>query len=826
MEVAISPLVELVIAMLGLLLVSAVVLAICKRYQVPFTVALVLVGMGFSHLGTLVPPALAHYFQYTISPDLILYVCLPTLIFESAYHIDFKQLQRNLLPTLTLAIPGLLISTALIGLIVFLLTPLNFLTALLLGAILSATDPVAVTSLFKKLGAPQRLTLLVEGESLFNDATSIVTAKLLFAILIAGTFTYHQAWHSGFDFLLEFFGGVGVGLAFAVVIGHILGKVESDPHIEISLTVILAYASFVIAQKVFHVSGIMATVAAGLMLSRWGEAKISPSVSHYLKSFWDFMAYIVNALIFLLVGLSVHVGSLADVAIPLTVVVIAMLLSRAVVIYGLIPLVGKLPGSEPINLRYQTVMYWGGLRGAIALAIILSLGHFEHQNLMIILVTGAVLFTLLVQGLSMEKLVSLLGLNKPTLTDRFAEAEGQLSAMQMATDRIPDLQEGGFFSARIAQELKQKCASERRNYSSHINELTRKELDEKEEERMLFVQCLAAEKALYYDMYTKGHLSERAYRTLVDSVSSLMDKLRYGGTINLQSKLVDSTTLGGRAINIFKKWPFLRHIAARINAARVTKDYENYWGMYQGSNAALQHLDDVEKTQIAHESLIKIVSTFYQNLQKTLQKRIDSIAEQFPEFVTAMQQRLAERLILHTRRDSIRKQAQAGTIPASVAETSIKEIENRIFKLKERPGKKIEIDPNELLRKVPFFKNIPVEDFKQVTILLRSHIIPTGEVIIKQGATDDSLYLITRGVVRVSRKEEEGEEKDLASLVAGDFFGEAALLHREPRNATCRSVTPCALYELKRQDFDKVKAAYPAIQTAIELADVERQEDS
>lgn len=268
--------VELVSALIAVLLVAAIVLALCKKIKIPFTVALVVVGIAIAHAGHYVPPEIAHYFHYQISPDLIFYVCLPTLLFESALSINPRQLRRNLTPILALAIPGLLISTTLIGLIVSAVTHISLASSLLLGAILSATDPIAVIALFKQLGAPKRLTVLVEGESLFNDATSIVTAKLLFTVVIAGVVTFHDISHGVLEFFIEFFGGILVGWVIAIIVGSVLGLVESDPEIEISLTTILAYATFIIGQNMFHVSGVMATVAAGLTLSGWGASENIP----------------------------------------------------------------------------------------------------------------------------------------------------------------------------------------------------------------------------------------------------------------------------------------------------------------------------------------------------------------------------------------------------------------------------------------------------------------------------------------------------------------------------------------------------------------------
>ena len=424
---------DLVGMIVGLLLIGAGTHAVANRLKLPFTVLLVVVGIAVAALGRAGVELFEPIVERPISPGVILFVFLPTLIFESAFNLDARLLRRNLLPVLTLAAPGLLLSTAVIGVIVAAATFIELPAALLLGAILSATDPVAVVALFRQLGAPARLTVLVEGESLFNDATAIVLAGILIPVVAVGTMTGGEALAGVPEFFRVLVGGLLVGWVLALVTGWALGRVESNPYIEITLTTILAYFGFLVAEHGFHVSGVMAVVAAGVTIGGWGRSKISPSVEKYLDNFWEYMAFVANALIFLLVGLRIDLGVLAEHWYLLLVTIAAMTVARAVVVFGLVPVVGRLPGSEPIDGRYQTVMFWGGLRGAIALAIVLGLEQSDFSERAVAVVTGVVLFTLLAQGLSIEKLVRRLGLDVPPLADRVARAEGRIAAAASST---------------------------------------------------------------------------------------------------------------------------------------------------------------------------------------------------------------------------------------------------------------------------------------------------------------------------------------------------------------------------------------------------------
>ena len=181
-----------------------------------------------------------------------------------------------------------------------------------------------------------------------------------------------------------------------------MGRVEGDAFIEITLTAVLAYFAFILAEEVFHMSGVMATVAAGMVIGGWGKTKISPSVAHQLEQFWEYLAQVANAIVFLMVGLMVDLGAFFAFWHYLVCAILAMVISRAVVVYSLVPLVGRLPGTDPIDRGYQTVMFWGGLRGAIALAIALQLPDFPQRDLLVAIAMGAVLFTILLRLTNIE----------------------------------------------------------------------------------------------------------------------------------------------------------------------------------------------------------------------------------------------------------------------------------------------------------------------------------------------------------------------------------------------------------------------------------------
>jgi CPA1 family monovalent cation:H+ antiporter len=787
-----------------LLMVAAVgVRVVSKRLALPFTVLLVLSGMLLAQLAAQGVPGLAPLDGFELSPELILFIFLPTLIFESAFNLDSRQLRHNLAPILALAIPGLILSTLLIGLLVHWLTGVELMAALLLGAILSATDPVAVIALFKQVGAPSRLTVLVEGESLFNDATAIVASHILLALVLAGQAASTSFGGAAFEFLLVFFGGALVGWLCAYVAGNLLGMVEGDPFIEISLTTILAYLSFLLAEHLLHVSGVMAAVAAGVTMGGWGSTKISPSVREYMANFWHYLSDLANALIFLLVGLQIGPLSLFDEWYGLLVVILAMLLSRAAVIFGLLPAVERLPGTHAIDPRFRLVLYWGGLRGAIALALVLSLPDFPYKELFTTLVAGAVLFTLLLPGLTVEPLVRRLGLTEPPLVDRLAEVEGTLTARRRALKRLATLKRRGWFSKGIARRLRNDCESRIRDAQKELEALRQQELTPQQEHQMVFLNGLGVERSFYYEMFSRGDLSERAYRDLIYSLDSQIDALRHGipipaGTLHgyWRSHGLDWW------IWLLVKVLHLPTLADGLKRRRIARDYEVIRARVQAGPQVLRALTRLGKEDPEREAMIKPVRQRYQAWFDAARQRLDDLSEEYPLYINTMQHQLAERMLIHSQQEAIRKQTRSGALPADVAQRIEQGLDTDLKNYRRADLQKITMDPHRLLRKVPVFRNAEPHDLHLLTRFLHAETIEPGRDLIKQDEIGDSLYLLASGVATLMRLTDEGEVAS-TTLFAGDYIGEAVLLGLAPADTvTAQARTTCVVYRLSAAELD------------------------
>ncbi len=391
---------------MALLLAAAVLEPLAQRLRIPFAVVLILLGFGASEW--VVSLGFDTGLRWDAFNDLIFFVFLPALIFEAAFNLKLKLLWQNLHIILTLAIPMMLLSAAITGSIIYYAighpTGFPWVAALLLGAMLSATDPVAVLALFKQVGAPDRLSVLTDGESLFNDATAVV----LFVLLI-GLATHPEqelsATRATLEFLRIFFGGVLAGL----IVGGLIWLLRRSVSAVVSrgiLTLVAAYGSFMFAET-FHVSGVMAALIAGLMLGHMERRLSSAEQLQALHSLWEYKAWIANAVLFLLSGISVQLSMFTDQWLAILIGIAAVLISRAIGIFTFIPLLGKIPGIEPIPRNWTPVLYWGGVRGAVTLALALSLPiELEYWWTVQSVAYGVVLFTLFFQAPTMGPLMN------------------------------------------------------------------------------------------------------------------------------------------------------------------------------------------------------------------------------------------------------------------------------------------------------------------------------------------------------------------------------------------------------------------------------------
>ena len=395
-----------------LLLVACLIAMLTRRFGWPYSVGLAAAGAGIAYL----PDAP----QLPLSRDLIFNIFLPPLIFEAALQLDWKPFRRELPVTLVLAVAGVAIAASVVAAGMHWLVGWSWLGAAFFAVLIAATDPVSVIASFRELKVEPRLSMLVESESLLNDGVVAVLFAVLLAIVVGGSSSTASVLG---DFLWTMGGGVVIGLLSGGAVLLIAGRTE-DHLVEITLTTVAAYGSFLAAEDL-HASGVLASLTAGLVIGNVGRlGAISHKGHGHLRDAWDYFAFLANSFVFILIGMNV---ARMPVGLPwLTtgaIAVVLVLVGRAAAVYSLSTAFRRSRLAVPT--RYQHVLFWGGLRGALALALALALPKIPERGAIILMTFLVVAFSLFVQGLTMPTLVRRLKIvcGKESEEERCREAD-------------------------------------------------------------------------------------------------------------------------------------------------------------------------------------------------------------------------------------------------------------------------------------------------------------------------------------------------------------------------------------------------------------------
>jgi CPA1 family monovalent cation:H+ antiporter len=391
---------------IGLLLLACVVAIVSKMVtHLPYTIFLTLVGLLIGVLG-IGPEIEKTGFGY----HLIFFVFLPPLLFQGAFHMNLNSLLEQFWPIVCLAVPGVIVSTLLVGGLVGWLGGISsMMVAILFGALISPTDPVSVLSLFKEVGAPKDLKTIVEGESLFNDATGVVLFTILLKALLSGQeIGFGQA---AYEFVKVSVGGLLLGAVLGWIVFKIMRHIE-DHLLENALCLVLAYGSFWLAE-VIHLSGVIGTVMAGLMIGNYGRRlSMSEKTTNTVEIFFESIAFLINSLLFVLIGLELREVPANIMWMTVFVAIAAMLIARAAVSYSFYWLLNQVGTKRP--KRWNHILFWGGLRGSIPIALLLNLPNegllVTWRPVLLLAGFGCVFFSLVVQGITMKPLMLKLGI--------------------------------------------------------------------------------------------------------------------------------------------------------------------------------------------------------------------------------------------------------------------------------------------------------------------------------------------------------------------------------------------------------------------------------
>ncbi len=542
---------EIILAFFVLMLISIGTYFASEKLRIPYTLALVLIGTF------LIPISEFSFFQFLrsfeLTPELLFFVFLPVLIFESAYNMKFRELAENVYSISLFSILSLLLSALFIAFVLFFILqwigfPVPFFATLIFGALISATDPVAVLALFKEFGVPKRLSLLFEGESLFNDGTSLALFLIVVDIATKGFSGMTSLLQGVFMFSTMVIGGILLGLIMGFVFSKLIEKVHDNEHIEITLTMIVAHLTFIFSEVLSHhlvifgqhiyLSSIIATVMASMVIGNYGRSKISPRVEEYMEKFWGYFAFVANSLVFILMGLlfaglPVHFDQFIW---PIIATVAVVVLGRIISIYPVAFFINHFTKEDFIPLTWQHLLSWGSLRGALAVTMVLLLPNdltldgwnysFTAKEFITALTIGCVYFTLLFKATTIGSMIKKMKIDQLTELENIEYHESRALIYFQTMEKLEEYHKKGFTDPVVYKKLYEEYKIA---YETSLRILHNSfQSDSHSPEEALRMYALGVEKRVLHKLFMYREISELVYKKVANKIEIQMARVEGG----------------------------------------------------------------------------------------------------------------------------------------------------------------------------------------------------------------------------------------------------------------------------------------------------------
>jgi Na+:H+ antiporter len=820
------------LAIAMILTVVSLLVPLAERFRLPHTVLLAIAGMGLGFLGSWILArgfklgALGDAFvgldKLEVGTEFFLPLFLPPLLFNAALTIDVRRLFDEVHAVLLLAIVAVLVCIAFVAGVVHLATGIDIVVCLLLGAVVSTTDPAAVIGIFRDVGAPKRLSILAEGESLLNDAVAIAAFGFFMSILIARV-APEQA--GAFDpesrgvvrvFLREFVGGLLFGFLLARAAIALLPRLgESDAAIA-SVTVSLAYISFVVAAQYVHVSGVVSVVIAGLTIAAYGPTQLHPRQWAALRQIWAQLEFWSNCLIFVLASMVaasvlVRISSLYLTA--LLAVTAGAMLARALVVFGMLPVLEKIRLVQPVNTRYKVILVWGGLRGAvtIVLAMVVAGDQRLSEDIRDFVALSAVLFVLLTLFLNATTLglvIHLLGL------DKLSRLELALRDRVLALSRVNverHLQEIiRQHNERVEGIDVDPASAGGAEVDSVPAELA---LDLDERVKVGLITLCSREKELYLELFEQQILSRRMVALLAARADRLIDRVRDQGEAGYEEwlRLIARPDAGFR----LALWLHRRLGWAGLLTERLADRFEILM-VSQGVLGELAAFNISSVADLLGADAEAKLAAVIKKRQQAVDGALKALSLQYPGYAESIQARQLERAAIRFEAAEYARRLSEGVISREVYDDLIGELAHRRSAVAARPPLDLGLELAKMIERVPLFESLDRPAVVEVGKRLRAVVALPGEKIITKGGPPDSMYFIAAGEVTVHLS------FGPVVLKEGDFVGELGLLSSQPRNADVVANGYCHLLRLSRKDFRDLLAARPAVRAEIEAVAARR----
>ncbi len=805
---------ELVLVLVVLLGIAMLMTGISRKLNIPHTILLVIVGMILGKIAESWSP-LKPLAEFQLGPEIMLFVFLPALIFESGFSIDTRQLHRDLPPILMLAVPAMLLSTIFVGLGVWWILDVQLIVALVFGALISATDPVAVVALFKELGAPNRLNVLVEGESLLNDATAIVAFTILLGLAVEGS---GIGWSDSIgifgEFIRVFVGGVIVGSLLGFAVCEVLYRMKSELPVILTTSIVIAYASFVLAEHALHVSGVMAVVGSAIALKRFSTVRFRQDATHAIHSSWEVIALSCNSLLFLLVGLTMNLESIISILWAVLLVVGLILIARAFSVYSIVPMATKLFHIPRISMAERHIMWWGGLKGGLAIAVVLSIpDELPEKQFLFDLTIGVVLFTLLVSAPTIRPLMERLGLNKLTEGEELELRNSLITARKKSASWLSELREYSLLPKKTTKHLLTRI-----RFAFAIGLYDEGSENHEDDEYIAIFRAYQTESSVLKLLYESEVISQYIYLRMNDALENMQEALRKGK--NEHNALRDSskTSLFVQLENYLLRYAreklWLSKILSRYQFLRLVQQIERHLSKVIISNNIISMLEKQDDLSVsARDELINN----YRARSKYYRHELKLAKREFSVFYKHHIENTAHRSMVNRGWNHVMEQHNHGDLSAKGYNIIKRMVEQEISGIRSAWAIHPSTDESvsDLLDEVALFEALSNEDLNFVENNATAVTFLAGDTVVGESERGDNFYVIIHGDLSVLKQNEQGEAQELAKFHDGEIIGESSLLEDQSgahrRSATIVAITPCKLLRVTRKAMVEIVSRYPDI---------------
>ncbi len=811
-------LVTTIIASLFLVIAAADPLA--ARLRLPYSVILaclgMLIGVGAifflrTELTDALNPVAEAILGLPIRSNVFLYVFLPTLLFQVTLGVNPRRMMDDWVPILVLAVVAVVVATLAVGYALAWASALPLVACLLIGAIVSTTDPSAVVGIFRSISAPRRLSRIIEGESLLNDAAAIALFGLFMAFVMLGVpDPSFQDALAQFPVLIA--GGAVAGWLIARIAVWLMALMARYELAVISVSVALPYLAYIGAEQSIGASGVIAVVAAGLTLNLTGPARLPPLIWTNLREVWDLLAHWAGALIFILAALliprlleEVRAGDF----VLILVVIAAAIAARAVILFGLMPVLSFLRLSPVVERPYRVAILWGGLRGAVTLALALAVTEsfrvpVEVKRLVGILATGFTLFTLLVQGTTLRWVIGRLGLDRLSPLDQ--ALSNQVIAVALQTVRAD--------VARTAENYeltRETVRSEAKRFAERLDRAVETaeegaEIQDRDRITLGLIALSGAERDTILARFREQAISARLSEQILTEADRLIEATRSGGRTGYQRAARRSLRFG-RAF----RFAVLLNNRLRISRplALMTADRFEVLLSQRLILRDLSGFIDGRIRRIHGKRVADLLHELLARRQEAVETALEGLRLQYPGYAEELERRFIRRTALRLEEREYGMLREDGLIGAELHVALMQDIAARRLREEQRPKLDVAVQKAELVRQFPLFADLDERSLRQLTRALRTRYVNEGDVILRKDTPARRVFFIASGAVELAVAGQTWR------LGRGEMFGQMAILMQKPRRTAATAISSSTLLVLDEARFRRLLKRSAGLQEAV-----------